>query len=136
MKKITFREFETIMNKDLLINLPEDYDISKLASYQVGPCIEIEFSVDNNQEYQESWMGKLIDKETMKFAFWYGLTPDGEQAYDFDSFEEFVKAKVFHGKNIEEIWDLVSITSLDGGLLEEMLPFYLEDYDGEVARRI
>ena len=136
MKKITFGEFKSIMNKNLLTKMPRDFDISKLESYEMGPCIEIEFCVDDNKDYQESWMGKLIDKKTVQHVYWFGLTSDGKQAYDFDSFEAFINAKIFRGKNIKEMWDSISIYSLDGCPVEEMLPFYLGINGGEVAKRI
>ena len=68
--KISFKEFELIMNKDLLKDLPKGYDISKLESYEMGPCIEIEFCVADDKEYQGSWMGKLIDdKKTKQYVY-------------------------------------------------------------------
>ena len=126
MRKITFKEFEFIMNRDLLMNMPEDFDISKLASYQIGPCIEIEFCVDSDKEYQESWMGKLIDKETKQYVYWYGLTSDGNQAYDFDSFETFASAKIFNGNCLEQIWNSISLISIDASDVEDRLSFYLQ----------
>ena len=72
-------------------------------------------------------MGKMLGRETKKDVFWFGLVPDGSQGYGYTSFEEFVNAKVFYGsKSLKELWDLVSIWSLDGGQIHETLPFFLK----------
>ena len=111
-KKIEFIDFERIML----------CDISKKNNH----CIEIAFCVDDSDEFQDSWMGKMLDADTKKPVFWLGLTPDGSQAYDFNTYSAFINAKFFRGKSICQIWDSISIYSLDGGLVEEMLPFYSE----------
>ena len=112
MKKINFKDFECIMS----------YDVSK----KQDPCIEMRFCVDDCVEYQSSWLGKMIDKETKEPIFWLGLTEDGLQGYDYDSFEKFSNAKIFHQKSIKEIWDSVSLLSIDACDVQERLPFYLE----------
>ena len=104
-------------------------DFCRLMSYDVAKkqdtCIEIAFCVDGCEEYQSSWLGKMIDKETKEPIFWFGLTEDGSQAYDFDSFEKFANAKVFNGESIKNIWDSVSLFSIDACDVQERLPFYL-----------
>lgn len=110
MNKITFEEFCSIMSYDITNNLA---------------CIEIEFCIDNCKDYQHSWLGKMLWGEDEKSIYWFGLMEDGSQAFDFESFEQFVSAKVFHGKSMKEIWDLVTILSIDACNIEERLPFYL-----------
>ena len=96
MNKITFLEFEKIMSCNL--------------DMKSDPCIEINFEIDNCTHYQECWLGKFISKCTKRDVYWFGLVPDGSEAYDFDSFEEFVNDKVFYGnKSLKEVWSLVSI---------------------------
>lgn len=96
------------------------YDITKNQA-----SIEIEFCVDNCDAYQTSWLGKMLDRETKKVIYWFGLTEDGSQAYDFDSFEEFVNDKIFYDKSIKEVWDSVSLLSIDACDIKYRLPFYL-----------
>ena len=110
MDKITFENFKCVMA----------YDITKNQA-----CIELEFCVDNCDAYQTSWLGKMLDRETNKPTYWFGLTEDGSQAYDFDSFEEFANAKVFYNKSIKEIWASVSLISIDACDVQDRLPFYL-----------
>ena len=110
MHKITFESFKYVMAYDITGN---------------QACIEIEFCVDNCDPYQTSWLGKMVDRETNKVIYWFGLAEDGSQAYDFDSFEEFVNAKVFYDKSIKEIWDSVSLLSIDACDIQDRLPFYL-----------
>ena len=101
------------------------YDLMDKKARSVDPCIEIEFCVDNNSQYQESFLGKMLDEETGKVVYWYGLTSDGTEAYDFLSFDEFIYAKIFEGKCINDIWASISLISIDGGNVHEMLPFYM-----------
>lgn len=110
MDKISFQDFSRVMS----------YEITKKET-----CIEIEFCIDNCNEYQQSWLGKMMDNNTEKVVYWFGLTEDGLHAYDFESFEQFTNAKIFYDKSIKEIWDLVSLLSIDACNIEERLPFYL-----------
>jgi len=93
MKKITFEDFARIMAYDVVEN---------------KNCLEFAFCVEGFTEYEFSWLGKMADKSNEKASYWYGLTEDGSQAYDYDSFEGFVDAKIFHNKSIKEIWELIS----------------------------
>ncbi len=113
MDKISFEDFSCIMV----------YDITENQT-----CIEIEFSVNNCDEYQIAWLGKLLVDETKKVVYWFGLTEDGSQAYDYDSFEEFVSAGVFNDKSIKDIWDSISLRSIDACNIQDRLPFYLDKY--------
>lgn len=67
----------------------------------------------------------MLDKETNKVIYWFGLTEDSMQAYDYDSFDEFVNAKVFCGKSLKEIWNLVSLFSIDSCDINERMQLYL-----------
>jgi len=111
--KIAFEEFEQIMECAL--------------TGRLDPCIEICFLIDNCIEYQDSWMGKAIDKDTKKDCYWFGLAPDGSQAYEYDTFEDFVNAKVFSKSySLKEIWTTVSLLSLGGGAVSETLSYFLD----------
>ena len=111
MNKITYEEFCSVM----LYNITNNQT-----------CIEIEFCIDNCKDYQCSWLGKMLDSKGEKSIYWFGLTEDGSQAYDYETFDQFLNAKVFYDKSIKEIWDLVTILSIDVCDIEERLPFYLE----------
>jgi len=112
MDKISFWEFERVMSCDIR----EKRD----------PCIEICFSVENSISYRDCWMGKMIDRDTGKSIYWFGLVPDGSQAHEFTTFEEFVSTCVFHGnESLKELWHRILILSLNGGTVEETLPYYL-----------
>jgi len=98
MDKISFSIFEHIMSQNIT---------------RYNSCIESEFCIDNSTIYQNSCLGKMTNRTTKQVVFWYGLTPDGSQAHDFDSFEEFANAKVFWGnKSLKEVWSSVSFLSL------------------------
>jgi hypothetical protein len=98
------------------------YDISKNTSCHE---IEVEFSVNNYEQYQNSWLGKMLDIELKKELYWYGLVEDGSQAYEFESFEEFINAEVFGGRSIKEIWNSITLISIDACDVQERLQFYI-----------
>jgi hypothetical protein len=108
--KISFAEFQMIMS----------YDV-----FQNNSCIEIEFNVDHDDIYREAWLGKIPDKNTNRNSYWFGLTHDGTQAYEFDSFEEFTNAKVFRGNSIKEIWNSITFIAIDACDVQERLRFYM-----------
>ncbi len=92
-------------------------DITKLflSDLEGKFCIEIEFLVKEEPKYQTCRMGKMPDRENKeKEVYWYGLVPDGSEAYDYDNFQDFSSASVFHGKSLKEIWEKVEILSIDG----------------------
>ena len=104
-------------------------DFMRVMSYDVcrsNTCIEIEFCIDQCVEYQTSWLGKMIERGTGKSIYWYGLVEDGSQAYDFESIEEFINAKIFCDNSIKEIWSLISVISIDACEPKERLSFYLQ----------
>ena len=104
------------------------HDMMKLFSYDLEGkfCIEIEFSVKDSPQYQSCWMGKMPDRENKgKEVYWYGLVPDGSEAYDYDNFQDFSSAPVFHGKSLKQIWTKVEVLSIDGCDPDERIHAYL-----------
>ncbi len=101
-------------------------DITKLFSKDLEgkSCIEIEFLVKGYQKYQHCWMGKTPDKATKKDSYWYGLVPDGSEAYDYDNFQDFASAPIFDGKSLKEVWKEVEVLSIDGCAPEDRLSIY------------
>ena len=102
--------------------------IAKLFSFDPKGkyCIEIEFSVKGHPNYQFCWMGKCPDRDhNDKATYWYGLAPDGSEAYNYAGFAEFSSAAVFNSRSLEEIWDKIEILSIDGSDPEDQLPRYL-----------
>ena len=104
----------------------------KLMSFETKGrlCIEIFFVVKGNDKFDCCWMGKLPDRKTKKDTFWYGLTPDGKNAYDYPTFEEFSSAKVFDGKSLLEIWENIVIEDINGCDPMEMVDMYLSRRGG------
>ena len=109
MRKIVFADFNKIMMHDIL---NEDQ------------CVEIEFCVDESDIYTNCWMGKMKKKGGAEYLYWYGLTEDGLHAYDYNTLECFIEARVFDGKSIKEIWDSVTILSIDSSDVDERLEYY------------
>ncbi len=91
-------------------------------------CIEMNFCIDNDIEYNDCWLGKMPDRENpSKEVYWYGLVPDGSQAYDYDNLEDILNAKVFHGdKSLCDVIESINWYSLDGCSIGEGLPHYLD----------
>ena len=103
-------------------------DITKLFSFNLEGkyCIEIAFAVKASPKYQSCWMGKMPDETCKeKDLYWYGLMPDGSEAYDFDNFKDFSSVGVFDGKSLEELWSDIEILHIDGCDPEDRLEAYI-----------
>lgn len=103
-------------------------DISKLFSFNLENkyCIEIAFSVKVYPKYQYCWMGKMPDDQNKeKELYWYGLTDDGSEGYDYYNFEDFSSAPAFDGKSLKELWDDIEILYINGCDPENMIRSYL-----------
>ena len=59
-------------------------------------------------------MGKMPDRKTNADLYWFGLTADGKNAYDYNTFDEMISAKVFDGKSFMDVWDNIEFLSGDG----------------------
>ncbi len=119
MLKISLATFEKMMQYDVVKN---------------KACIEIEFSVDEDPIYFACCLGKMFDGETNRGLYWYGLVADGSQAYDYDTLEAFLNAKILNGNSIKQLWSKISLFSIDACSVEERLPFYLGITDGSRMR--
>ena len=109
MNKISYKNFKTVMLEEVFHRLD----------------LEIGFSIKDCKTYRGCWIGKALDEDTDREFYWIGFSQT--ESYPFQTFEEFANAKVFYGKqSLKDLWDKVSITSLNGGTCEEMLPYYLE----------
>jgi len=117
MKKIPFEQFEQMMSYDVVNN---------------NASIEIEFCRDDIPHYNSCWMGKTLNEEISQAFFWYGLVPDGSQAYDFDSFQGFINAKVFNDNSLKEIWDSITLIAIDGCDIDWRLSHYLGIKSGPI----
>lgn len=104
----------------------------KLMSFdtQGGICIEILFAVVKSEKFDSCWMGKMQDRKTKQDIFWYGLTRDGKNAFDYPTFEEFSSGDVFDGKSLFEIWDNIVIKNINGCDPAEMIDVYLSGQGG------
>ncbi len=100
-------------------------DFTKILSYNSDGnfCIEIEFKITDSTEFTSCFMGKTCNKNDVEY--WYGLTADGSNAYEYDSLESFISAPVFCSKTLSEIWDKIEILSIDGCDPEERISFYI-----------
>ena len=88
-------------------------------------CIEIAFSVKDQGKFSSCWMGKTPEEESKADSYWFGLTEDGNNAFEYRTFEEFVSAKVFDGRSLFEIWNEVIISAIDGCDPEEQILHYI-----------
>ena len=107
---ITFDQFKQCMNYES----------------QISYCIEVLFSVGDIEKYNLCWMGKIFDPKLNTNEYWYGLTSDGSNAYDYDNFDTFINSEVFEGRSLREIWDDVNIIEIDGCDPEDRIEFYLQ----------
>lgn len=114
MAKIKLQDLITVLKSDVV---------------KYNSCIEMNFCIDDDTEYEDCWLGKMPDRDNLgKEVYWYGLTSDGLQAYDYAKLEDILNSKVFHGKSLCDVIEKVTWYSLDGCIIEERLPDYLDDY--------
>lgn len=108
--------------------------IEKLFAFNTKQkfCVEILFQVHGIAKFDYCWMGKTWSREEKKDVYWYGLTSDGQNAYDYTSFEEMANDAVFDGRSLKDIWDQIEIEEIDGCDPEERL----KDYIGEKTSRL
>ena len=101
--------------------------IKKLFAFETQGkyCVEILFSVRESRKFDCCWMGKIHDIEIGRDTYWFGLTADGKNAFDYATFEEFSNAKVFDGKSLFEIWDSVTVEEIDSCEPMERLSNYI-----------
>lgn len=106
--------------------------ISKLFEFDTKEkfCVEIQFMLIGSGKYDYCYMGKMWGREEQKDAYWYGLTDDGKNAYDYDTFEEMSNAPVFDGHSLKDVWDRVVIETIDGCDPEERIGDYLNAEKG------
>lgn len=95
---ITYEQFEKVMSFDT----------------RGCCCIEIEFYVKGSEKFDGCWMGKMPDEKAKADLYWFGLTADGKNAYDYATFDEMACAKIFDGKSFSDIWDDIEFFSVDG----------------------
>lgn len=88
-------------------------------------CIEIAFSVKDQGKFSSCWMGKTPEEESKEDSYWFGLTEDGNNAFNYGTFEEFASAKVFEGRSLFEIWDKVTVSEINGCDPEEQILIYI-----------
>jgi len=101
--------------------------ITKLFAFNTKKrfCVEIQFMLRNSQKYDYCWMGKMWSSDEQKDVFWYGLTHDGKNAFDYPSFEEMANAPVFDGLSLKDVWDQIAIEKIDGCDPQERLEAYI-----------
>ena len=93
--KITFETFKNLLIKPMPQNC----------------CQEILFDVENSEKYHHCWMGAI--NKNGNIEFWFGLTQDRKEAYDYTSFEEMISSPVFMGKTLKEVWENIDILSVN-----------------------
>jgi hypothetical protein len=107
-------------------------DLIKILSTDVvknNSCIEMNFCIDDDAEYEDCWAGKMPDKSNLgKALYWYGLVSDGTQEYEYANMEDILSAKVFRDKSMSDVIDKVTWYSLDGCSIEERLQHYIVDH--------
>lgn len=88
--------------------------ISKVFAFNTNKkyCIEIEFSIMNNQKYDECWMGKTYDNNIEKDIYWFGLMSDGMNALSINGCEpqehlNYVMEKHITSKNGGDLSDFI-----------------------------
>lgn len=77
-------------------------------------CAEIAFRLTDSEKFSLCWMGKLYSVDEKRDVYWFGLTADGQNAYDYPTFAEMANAPVFDGWSLKDVWDRVVILEVNG----------------------
>ena len=61
---------------------------------------ENNFYIDGIDKYDDCWIGF---NDQFEKPYWFGITPDGNNAYEYNTADEILNAKVFDGKSMYEL---------------------------------
>lgn len=86
---------------------------------------ENNFYIDGIDKYNDCWIGF---NDQFEEPYWFGITPDGNNAYEYNTADEILNAKVFDGKSMYELWDKVYFYSLNGVDVLEWIWYDLKFY--------
>jgi len=75
-------------------------------------CQEILFELENSEKYNHCWMGAINKNGSTKY--WFGLTKNGNEAYDYTNFDQMTSTPIFNGKTLKEVWECTDIISVNG----------------------
>ena len=111
--------------KEVITSMTSFTDFLKMFAYHSDDhyCIEVEFKVTDSDKFQSCFMGKTCDENGV--SYWYGLTPDGLNSHEYNSFKDFIAAPLFFDKTLSEIWNKTEILSIDGCEPEDRIKFYI-----------
>ena len=84
------------------------------------------FYIEDNDKYDDCRIGFNDDYDK---PYWFGLTPDGNNAYKFKTADEILSAKVFDGKSLKDLWSRVYFYSLNGMDPKDWVALCCIDYD-------
>ena len=102
--KISLQQLKAILSVDVI---------------SVNRCVEMNFGIDGNPKYEDCWLGKMKNDQDGAECYWFGLVKGGSEAYDFPTMTEFLEAKVFDGKSLEDVLSQLEWYSLDGSEIPE-----------------
>ncbi len=103
--------------------IPFDLFKDKLIKGQY--MYENNFYIDGIDKYDDCWIGF---NDQFEEPYWFGITPDGNNAYEYNTADEILNAKVFDGKSMYELWDKVYFYSLNGVDALEWIWYNLKFY--------
>jgi len=90
-------------------------------------CIEILFQVTGSNKFNSCWMGKCYSVEKERDVYWFGLTEDGNNAYEYLSFSNLINAPVFDNHTLLELWSKITILEIDGCEPEQRIHTYFKE---------
>ncbi|MGN0523360.1 MAG: aminoglycoside 6'-N-acetyltransferase [Eubacterium sp.] len=91
------------------------YDIFREKLNKRENIFENSFEIVGNYKFDDCWIGYIEEFN----EYWFGLTPDGNNTYEYKTADEILNAPVFDGKSMHELWDKVNFYSINGLGAEE-----------------
>lgn len=86
------------------------YDLFKDKLKKGDDLYENNFEIIGDDYFDDCWIGYSEEFN----EYWFGLTPDGSNAYDYKTADEILNAPVFNGKSMHELWNKVKFYSING----------------------
>lgn len=98
------------------------YDVFRQKLVLGENIYENNFSITGSDKYSDCWIGYNGDE------YWFGLTPDGSNTYNYSAADEILNAPVFDGKSMYDLWGKVVFYSVNGVSAENWFVYNCIDY--------
>lgn len=120
-----FALYDMIYSGDDMLGNRVPFNVFRQKLIDGDQVYENHFCIEDNDKYDDCWIGFNDDYDK---PYWFGLTPDGNNAYEFKTADEILNAKVFGGESLKDLWTHVYFYSLNGLNAKDWVAYCCVDY--------